>query len=178
MKNYISIVLVCLTILSCGNDETATAEVNQVELQEVNTLHIWFNNIFERDLMDSPEFLSDLGRKDRQSELDDISEEHSLKKLAQAKKDLEELLQFDITKLDEQSNLSYRLFKRKLERKIEFEKYRHYSYPLTQMYGLHSGLPSFMINKHSIENKEDGLAYISRLKAAKKKFEQLLTSHQ
>lgn len=174
MKLFFKLVLVTAILVSCGNDNTTVETVNQPNTQEIEKLNNWFNAIFERDLMDSPEFLSSLGRKDRQSELDDISEAYSLKSLAQAKKDLEELLTFDVEKLDEQSKLSYRLFKRQLERSVEYEKYRHYNYPLTQMFGLHSGFPSFMINKHEIKDKEDGLAYVSRLKASKKKFEQLI----
>lgn len=168
------IIILCTTIFSCSNDGSNKVETNQIDSNEVARLNTWFNEIFERNLLDSPQFLSYLGRKDRQSELNDISEEHSLKKIEESKKDLEELLKFDVSKLDEQSNLSYRLLKRKLERGILFEKYRHYNYPVNQMHGMQSGLPSFMLNMHKIENKEDALAYVSRLNAFKNTFDQLI----
>jgi uncharacterized protein (DUF885 family) len=173
MKNLIIIIAVSIFLCSCGDDKTLP-ETAKIDNQEIERLNDWFATVFERDIMDSPEFLSDLGRKDRQSELDDISEAHSLNQLEQHKKDLEKLLTFDVAKLDEQTTLSYRLFKRNLERSIKYDRYRYYSYPVNQMHGMQSGFPSFMLNKHNIENKADGLAYVGRLTAAQTKFNQLL----
>ena len=164
-------------LFSCSNEpKNNTAPTSQIDSNEVARINQWFNDVFERNLMDSPQFLSYLGRKDRQSELNDISEEHSLRKLEETKKDLETLLTYDPNKLDEQTKLSYRLFKRRLERDLKFEKYRHYSYPVNQMHGLQSELPSFILNMHKIENKEDAVAYVSRLNAVKPLFDQLINN--
>lgn len=177
--NIKSLALTLITIplfYSCdSNTSTKTAETTtQVDSTEVARLNQWFADVFERNLMDYPQFLTRLGRKDRQGELNDISEAHRLKNLEEAKKDLAELLKFDANKLDEQTKLSYRLYKRRLEREIKYAKYDHYSYPVNQMHGIQSELPSFMLNMHQIENKEDALAYVSRLNAIKPLFDQLI----
>jgi uncharacterized protein (DUF885 family) len=88
------------------------------------------------------------------------------------------LLKFDETKLDEQSHLSYILFKQKLEMRINYDHYRHYNYPVRQIGGQQSRLPSFMINKHPIEEKQDAVDYISRLNAFTKRFNELIESLQ
>ncbi len=171
---YFLVSLILFFSFSCIDPDNIKTESTGVDSAEVAHLNIWLNEIFERNLMDSPEFLSQLGRKDRQHELDDISEEHSLLKLEAAKNDLVALQKFSTEKLDEQSLLSYRLFKRKLEREINYSNYRHYDYPVNQMHGMQSELPSFMLNKHVVDNKEDALAYVSRLNLFKSHFDKLI----
>lgn len=175
LKSILPLVLVCIAILlSCDGNKTNKIEDNKTQASEVVRINTWFNEVFEENLMDSPQFLSTLGRKDRQGELNDISETHSIKNLEKAKKDLTALLKFDPNKLDEQANLSFRLYKQILEREIEYEKYRHYNYPVNQMHGVQAELPSFMLNTHKIDNKEDAIAYVSRLNAFKPLFDQLI----
>ena len=113
--------------------------------------------------MDSPERLTSLGRKERYNELNDISESRQLEKHEQRIRDLEELRAFDTTQLDKQTKLSWLLYKHQLTENIEGEKWRHYSYPINQMFGFHSGFPSFMINKHLVTNEQDALDYLDRL---------------
>ena len=165
------------TILGCSEPQT-TEVVEQVDLVEIEKLNTWLDEVFERNLMDSPIWLSQLGRKDRQGEFDDLSEAHALENLELAKNDLATLLEFDETKLDEQSHLSYILFKQKLEMRIEYDNYRHYNYPVKQIGGQQSRLPSFMINKHLIEDKQDAVDYIARLNAFTKRFDELIESLQ
>ena len=92
------------TILGCRESQPSEV-VEQVDLVEIEKLNTWLDKVFERNLMDSPIWLSQLGRKDRQGEFDDLSEAHALKNLELAKNDLLMLLKFDETKLDEQSYL-------------------------------------------------------------------------
>jgi uncharacterized protein (DUF885 family) len=137
-------------------------------------LNAWFDKKFEEGLMDSPETLTELGRKERKSELDDISEAKELERLEKKKKDLAALLKFDPTVLDDQTRLSFQLYRKSLEEAINNEKFRHYTYPVNQMHGMQSELPSFMINKHLITDIKDAEAYISRLEVFPKKFDQLI----
>ena len=96
IKNLLALAVVSV-VLGCGTaekDDNAGSQIDAVEMERVNT---WFDTVFERDLLDSPEFMSNLGRKDRQRELDDISEAHSLEQLEQAKQDLAELQGFEVS---------------------------------------------------------------------------------
>lgn len=176
IKNLALILITTTLFYSCdSNTSTKTAETTTpIDSAEITRLNQWFADVFERNIMDYPQFLTRLGRKERQGELNDISEARRLKDIEEAKNDLAELLKFDPNKLDEQTKLSFRLYKRRLEREIKYAKYDHYSYPVNQMHGIQSELPSFMLNMHQIENKEDALAYVSRLNAIKPLFDQLI----
>ena len=175
MKTKIFLLLVLTTfIFNCKESKTEAIETSKTNTEEITRFNTWLNDIYEQDLMNYPQRLTQRGRKDRQNELNDLSEAFALKQIELAKQDLEDLLNFDISKLDADSNLSYHLFKQKLERKIKYAKYRHYTYPVNQMRGTHSSLPAFMINMHKVENKADALAYINRLNAIKPTFNQLI----
>ena len=175
MKTKIFLLLVLTTfIFNCKENKTEAIETSKKNTDEITRFNTWLNDVYEQDLMNYPQRLTQRGRKDRQNELNDLSEAFALKQIELAKQDLEDLLNFDISKLDADSNLSYHLFKQKLERKIKYAKYRHYTYPVNQMRGTHSSLPAFMINMHKVENKADALAYINRLNAIKPTFNQLI----
>ncbi|MDO5970578.1 DUF885 domain-containing protein [Flavivirga aquimarina] len=177
MKIKIVLLLILTTfIFNCKKNKTENVETGKTNTEEITQFNTWLNKVYERNLMSSPQNLTQRGRKDRQNELDDISEAFALKQIEFAKQDLEDLLKFDTSRLDSSSHLSYHLFKRKLERKIKYAKYRHYTYPVNQMRGTHSKLPAFMINMHKIENKADALAYVGRLNAIKPVFEELINN--
>lgn len=171
----ISSILLFLLILSgCGTTESNDKDDKQVETDQSEQLKAWLNEVYERDLLLSPEDLTSLGRKESQSELNDMSEEFELKKLAQAEEDLATLQEFKMDNLDEESKISYRLFEDQLKNKIDYKKYSHYDYPVKQIHGIQSSLPSFMLNKHEIETVDDAKAYVERLKAFETAFDQVI----
>jgi len=77
--------------------------------------------------------------------------------------------------LDEQTKLSYKLFKKEYEKEIADYEFRYNDYPVNQMFGLHSHVPSFLISIHGIDNEEDAKAYIARLNGVPTMFDQLKT---
>lgn len=168
-------IFISLLILNgCGTTESDDKDDTLVKNDESEHLKKWLNEVYERDLLMAPEGLTSVGRKDRQSELNNMSEEFEVMKLALAEEDLKRLQEFDINNLDEESKISYRLFQDQLKSKIDYQKYRHYDYPVKQIHGIQSSLPSFMLNKHEISNVEDAKAYVSRLKAFETAFDQVI----
>ena len=135
------------------------------------------NAFFDQYFMDaaalSPMALTHLGIKQDYDKWDQLTDEQSDKELALMKKALAELAKFDVTKLDTQTTLSYQLFKQQLEQDIANDKWRYYNYPVNQMFGMHSGVPSLLINQHQIENEADAKAYIARLNGIPQLFKQL-----
>jgi len=135
------------------------------------------NAFFDQYFMDaaalSPMALTQLGIKQDYDKWDQLTDEQSEKELALTKKALADLAQFDVTKLDTQTTLSYQLFKQQLEQDIANDKWRYYNYPVNQMFGMHSGVPSLLINQHQIENEADAKAYIARLNGIPQLFKQL-----
>lgn len=158
-----------LLILGCGTFSSLTPK------SESEKLNAFLDQRFDMAVERHPEWQTYLGIKKDQDKLEDLSEEAQEKELEIAKQELEMLKKFDYAQLDPQAKISYQLFKKDLEEKIEDFKWRHYDYPVNQLFGRHSSLPAFMINMHKVENKTDALAYISRINAIKDNTDQLLT---
>ena len=83
---------------------------------------------------------------------------------------------FKFDALDAQTQLSYKLFEREVEREAEEFKFRFDVYPVSQMRGVHAQIPTFLINIHKIDNVKDADAYIARLNAIPKLFDQLIVN--
>ena len=62
----------------------------------------------------------------------------------------------------------------RLENQIEDHQWRFHSYPVHQMRGLHSQIPAFLINQHSISNEKEARDYISRVQKSQKLLDQLI----
>ncbi|MEX0813444.1 MAG: DUF885 domain-containing protein [Chitinophagales bacterium] len=83
-------------------------------------------------------------------------------------------MKFDPAKMTPQGELSYRMKIKSLEQGIERFKFRHYSYPVNQMHGTHSWIPSFFINIHRISTIKDAEDYLTRLSTVDYPIEQLI----
>ncbi|WP_026376976.1 DUF885 domain-containing protein [Aestuariibacter salexigens] len=149
----------------------ADSAVAQTESEKANQL---FEDIFMENVMRSPMYQSYLGIKDDQDKWDDISEARAQENLALQKEQLARVMAIDVDKLDEQTSLSWQLMKQQLERQINDFKWRHYNYPVNQMFGMHSSIPSLLINQHRISEVADAEAYISRLNGLPALFSQLV----
>ncbi|MCF2858984.1 DUF885 domain-containing protein [Pseudoalteromonas sp. SMS1] len=150
---------------------TAVQQVVQSEVEKANTL---FEESFNRSVMRSPIYQTYLGIKTDYDKWDDNSDERALEDLALTKQDLAAINAIDRSKLDANTQVSYDLFKQSLENTIADFQWRHYSYPVNQMYGTHSMVPAFLINQHQISDVKDAKAYISRLNGVPKLFDQLI----
>lgn len=125
---------------------------------------------FERVLAESPQGLTNFGRKERYHELNDLTEAFRLKMLETRKSQLAGLKSFDRASLDAQARLTYELFEKSLIEDIEDFQWRNYRYPVTQHGGVHTELPTFMINKHKVLNEKDLRDYVARLGEFKRVF--------
>ena len=150
---------------------TATNAAQLTESEKANQL---FEDIFMENVMRSPMYQSYLGIKKDQDKWDDISEAAALERLQVQKAQLAKVMTIDTQKLDEQTRLSWQLMKQSIENDIADFKWRYHDYPVNQMFGTHSQVPSLLINQHRISNVDDATAYISRLNALPKLFSQLV----
>jgi uncharacterized protein (DUF885 family) len=170
MKLKITALAIALSLglSACGNSETATSKTEtqsvsteaQSESEKANKM---FDDIFMEGVMRSPIYQTYMAIKKDYGKWDDISEARELEDLEFAKANLEKLQTLDVEELDSQTALSYKLFEQQLEDDIADYKWRNHNYPVNQMFGLHSMVPSLLINQHSISSESDALAYISRL---------------
>jgi uncharacterized protein (DUF885 family) len=163
----------CLLALSCqfGGALAAAAPT------ESDKANAFFERSFNEDVARSPMTEGYLGIKKDTDKWDDMSEQRGLDDLALTVKRLAEFKrEIDVSKLDEQTRLSYRLYVAQAEKQIEGWKWRHHRYVFSQMSGLHTDAPAFLINFHEVENAKDANAYIARLRGMSKLFEQLETN--
>ena len=165
-----------LTLSGCGegentqknntqNEQAVKTETQQTESERLNAR---FEEIFMRDVMDSPEFQTFLGMKDDYGKWTERTEEKAAADHASAIDDLKKLqTEFDYDKLDEATKLSYVLALRSLKEQIEGYKWRFHNYPVNQLFGWQSRMPAFLINFHRVTSVADAEAYISRLEGVK-----------
>ena len=139
----------------------------------------FFDKCWDENLARHPVDESFYGFKTHYDQLEDLSDEkaaadHAVwqKQLATLKRDFKPEL------LNSQAQLSYKLFEREAEREEEEFKFRFDVYPVSQMRGVHAQIPTFLINIHKIDNVKDAEAYIARLNAIPKLFDQLIINLQ
>ncbi|MEM5506566.1 DUF885 domain-containing protein [Shewanella frigidimarina] len=153
-------------------ESTATSS-QQTESEKANAL---FEAIFMENVMANPVNQTYLGIKQDYGKWNDLSDAAADADLARSKQQLTRLTSLDANKLNEQAALSYELLKAGLEHSISDDKWRYHTYPINQMYGVHSVVASFLINQHQVTDESDAKAYISRLNAIPTLLAQLETS--
>ncbi|QOY63094.1 DUF885 domain-containing protein [Lysobacter sp. H21R4] len=138
-------------------------------------LNAWFERKYEEQLQFSPIQMTFLGRKDRYSEIDDLSRAAGERQLAWQIAALQEMQSnFDYDALGDDAQLSWDLFKYQVEQSKAGHRFVDHQYPFEQMGGMQSQLPTFLINFHKVEDESDYLAYIARLREVPRAFGQLM----
>ena len=169
MKNYkFNIILIfSLLSLSCENNKKSIS-------RESKKINEFFESYFNDKVDRSPMYQTQLGIKKDYDKWDNISPEADTLEIRIAENALQWIKDsIDIEFLNDQSKLSYRLFKESLENQIKDFKYRLYNYPVNQMHGYQSRIPAFLINMHKVDSKKDAEDYITRLIGIKYLFSQL-----
>ncbi|MCH7612913.1 MAG: DUF885 domain-containing protein [Candidatus Marinimicrobia bacterium] len=164
------IIAAVMTWLSPGRPTKDSSKNN-----ESKKANAYFEKVFQEKLDHSPEFKMRLGIKEDQGHWDDNSERESKISLARTERQLRWLKNnIDYDKLVDQTKLSYDLFVYEHERTIAKYKYRYHNYPLNQMHGIQSGVPADLISMHKVDNVQDALNYISRLRRTQMLFKHVL----
>ena len=182
-SKFILAASVSAVLVACGEQSTTaptaetkptavdTQQVAQTESEKANQL---FEDMFNEGVSRSPMFQSYLGIKTNQDKWDDMSEARALENLQLTKDNLVKINAIDATKLDPQTKVSLDLAKQQLNNEIADFKWRMHNYPLNQMFGIHSQVPSMLINQHRISDTKDAEDYIARLIAIAPLFDQVI----
>lgn len=163
---WLTLPLVAAAILlaACGPQQSPSEQANAT-----------FDALFDESLKTSPEFMTYLGMRERYDEWDDNSEQAYQDSVALTQKHLETLKAIDASALDKVSALSLKLYKQRLENGLEDTQWRYHGYPVNQMFGTHSSIPSFLINQHLIANPDEAKAYVARVKAVPLVLDELIS---
>ncbi|HEX8516944.1 MAG TPA: DUF885 domain-containing protein [Bacteroidia bacterium] len=180
MKKIIFCIASSLLFIACGNDKEHSSGGKTLSDQQIkkesSKANAFFDRVFDREVERDPVKAALLGIKKNYGEWTDQSEEHARKEIEIAKANLDSLKQFDINALDEQTKISYRLFENDLEQKVNNFKWHLHDYPVNQMGGTHVDMATFLINVHSVSDKSDAEAYVSRLSKVNVVFDQMITN--
>ena len=165
-----------VTLIGClGPIAGLQAEEDPRVLAESKKANDFFERIYNEKVDRFPERQTYLGIKKDYGEWNDAAEEIELRELAITKENMEWLKSsIDYDLLDLQAKISYRLAIQNAEDAIRNFKYRHYNYPVNQMFGRHTDVASFLINMHLVTEVNDSEAYVSRLKGIDRVFDQLI----
>ena len=118
---------------------------------------------FEEELQFSPQWLTQLGRKDQYDKLNDYSEAGADAELEWRRESVADMkANFDYELLSEEAKTSYDVWADELATAEINLPYRRHAYVFGRN-GRHVGLPNFMINFHEVDEASDMDAYIARL---------------
>jgi len=177
MRRFYTIGLaIALALSGTSWAKTYTPEEIRTQSKRANE---FFDKCYDEFVARHPQTAARLGLKTNYDQWDDISDAQVAADLATELSNVATMTrEFDPASLDPQTQLSYRLAQREAERDAEGFRFRYDTYPVNQMYGLHSETPTFLINLHKIDNVQDAEAYIARINAVPKLFDQLMVNLQ
>ncbi len=156
--------------------QTAEPAATETAQTEDERLSAFFEEIFQRNLANSPIFQAQMGMKtERYGEWDDFSDAEAIRQNEETKDDLSRLrAEFDYDKLSEQSKVSYRIFEFLQERAIQGFDYRFHGYAFSTMNNPSTFPATFLQNIHRVDNVSDAEAYVSRINQLDVAMEQLI----
>lgn len=181
VRTFVMLPLTAAMMLLAGcnpqNSQTPESVTQPYPTVSVQDESVKANELFEQIFMDNvrrnPVLQTRLGIKDDYDKWQDLSDEKFAADLALTRQHLDLLGQINFDALDANTKISYLLMKQNLQNALDDAKWRLYSYPVNQMFGTHSQVPSLLINQHSIQDESDAKAYIARLNAVPALFKQL-----
>lgn len=142
------------------------------------SIRMFYDKVFVELAISSPELVTQLGipvlydmYKD---ELSDASDKANWEDFENIKTNYTTLLSYDFESQSPENKLNTKILSWFLKDQVDSEKYFYYGYPVNQMFGVQSSLPSMMESAHRLEDASDVEAYISRLSKFGVKFDQVL----
>ncbi len=143
-------------------------------------IRIFYEKIFVERLLDDPELatrlgiLEQFGINSHNARLTDASPAHTDKTYAWISDSLQQLHAYDRDSLDDSERLSYDVLDYYLRSEKAGERFRYHNYPVNQMFGVQSQLPTFMATMHPLHTLQDAEFYVTRLSLFGQKFDQVL----
>ncbi len=154
---YAAVIAMAITVL------TALAAPAEPATSETDRLNTWLDSHYELELQLSPVHMTELGRRDRYSEIDDLSEAAELAQYRLLERSVADLRQeFDYDKLTPEGRISYDFWIYRLDRFRDYLPFQRHDFIFSSEGGPHSYLPDFLINMHTVESMQDMLDYITR----------------
>jgi len=136
-----------------------------VSATEDERLNAFFEEVFQRNVKDSPILQSQLGMKGPDyGKWGDFSDAERVRQNELVRQDLARLRsEFRYEALSERAKVSYRIFELLQERSLRDFPWRFHNYAFQTMSNPVTSLVTFMQNVHRVDDVADAEAYVSRL---------------
>jgi len=135
----------------------------------------FLNDIYQRDIHDSPMLAAAFGAKDGFDRWDDLSAAAEQARIGVIRAEMRSAkTRFDYSKLDDRGKLQYRVFLYEDNLLLERYRWRDHFYPMNQIVGLHLTVPDILVHQNTIKDTADADAYIGRIVRAKVLFDQFI----
>jgi len=146
------------------------------------SIRVFYEKLFIERMFDDPELLTELGLLEQygihghNARFTDASPAHTEAAARWVERQLDTLHAYDRASLEGQTALSYDVLEYYLQTEKAGIPFRYHDYPVNQMFGVQSQLPTMMTTSQPLDSTGDAEDYISRLNAFGSKFDQLLES--
>ncbi len=178
MKKLAAILLASAALTSCGQMPGAIATIECATTQ-TECINGWFDERFDELLAFSPMMQTSLGMKTDYDKIDDMSLAAMEEQREWWQSTLAEMeANFDYDALSQDAQISYDMWKFRAEQAENAAAFRNQQYILHQMGTEHSGLPTFLMNQHRVENEAEMVAFITRIGGIGTAMDQLLERAQ
>lgn len=180
LRSFSRIGLICFTVLLAGCPMQSQVKNSQPQFtqQEMQQAEQKARELMARYKLwredSSPMLMAYRGIKQQYDQWDDLSLEFEESQHRDLLKFQQQIMDIPEQALPADIALSLRILDYQVALAIEGYQYRLYNYPLNQMFGLHTEIPSFLINIHRIDTIKDARDFISRVWAVDDLFEDLL----
>jgi uncharacterized protein (DUF885 family) len=155
----------------------APAAASSQAQSEDARLNAFFDQAFQERIALSPQQMTGLGLKTDYDKLDDVSDAASTRALALQESQLARMkAEFDPTKLNAQSKMSWRLFEYGVQQARLSNQWRDWGFQFAANGNPTTSLPVFLINNHRISSVSDAEAYVSRITEAERYMGQVATT--
>ena len=162
MQKFFIIILPYL-ILSCNLSSTRQDE----------KLKTYFENQWEQNLENYPEYATYLGDNRYNDRLTDTSLDAVANRQYQTQASLDKLSKIDRNKLSTEYKLYYDLYLDKLKQSIEGQQYKGHLKPINQMGGIQISAAN-LVDNTPFDTENDFYNYLKRLKALPAKIDQII----
>ncbi|MEO1034538.1 MAG: DUF885 domain-containing protein [Pseudomonadota bacterium] len=166
-------VLFALLVAGCATEPTVAPTPSAADSA---ALAEFFEQVFDERVVRNPELQTRLGVRGRDGEWRDRSQTFTDETRRLYRAHLDALTQrFGGVRFDAQDELSIRLMQRELTTWLDEYEWRDHDYPIDHRSGIHTFVPAFLINNHSIRDRADAETYVQRLTGVGVLFDQVIT---
>jgi len=173
----VAVLALCATAPAVMAQTTAPAAASSQAQSEDARLNAFFDQAFQERIALSPQSMTALGLKTDYDKLDDVSDAASARSLALQEAQLARMkAEFDPSKLNAQSKMSWRLFEYGVQQARLSNQWRDWGFQFAANGNPTTSLPVFLINNHRISSVSDAEAYVSRINEAERYMGQVATT--